>query len=562
MENKLNIKLLESKRKDYKNILLARTSPHKDLIVNRDVLVCCGTGCESSKSEKIYNNLIEEINKNNISDKVKVIKTGCFGFCEQGPIVKIMPDKVFYVKVTPDDVKEIVDKQLVKNETVDRLLYTEQQTERNFDKEIDFYDKQMRVVLRNCGLINPEVIEEYIANDGYAALAKVLSGMTSDDVIEELKNSQLRGRGGAGFPTWMKWNNTKIVKNEKKYIVCNGDEGDPGAYMDRSILEGDPHSIIEAMTICGYTVGAQKGYFYIRAEYGLAINRVKIALKQAYEKGLLGKNILGTDFSFDIDIRLGAGAFVCGEETALLSSIEGKRGTPKPRPPYPSVKGLFGYPTIINNVETLANIPVIITRGSSWFASIGTENSKGTKVFALTGKVNISGLIEVPMGTTIREIVYDIGKGIPDNKKVKGIQTGGPSGGVIPEKFFDTKVDYESLMGLGSMMGSGGMIVIDEDDSIVDFCKFYLGFCVDESCGKCTSCRIGGTLMYKILERMEKKRGKEGDIERLYDLAFGVKNGSLCGLGQSASNPVISTLKYFREEYEDAIFKKTVKGKE
>ncbi|MDO9153623.1 MAG: NADH-quinone oxidoreductase subunit F, partial [Paludibacter sp.] len=438
---------------------------------------------------------------------------------------------------------------------VERLLYPEQQQHKKFEKEIDFYDKQMRLVLRNCGVINPEIIDEYIGNDGYLALEKVLRGMSSSEVINELKNAGLRGRGGAGFPTWQKWAIASKVTSEQKYIICNGDEGDPGAYMDRSILEGDPHAVIEALTIGGYTIGATQGYFYIRAEYGLAIKRIQTALKQAYEFGFLGKNILGTDFSFDLEIRLGAGAFVCGEETALIASIEGLRGTPKPRPPFPTVKGLFGMPTVINNVETLANIPQIIDKGGKWFSGIGTETSKGTKVFALTGKVNVSGLIEVPMGTTLREIVFDIGGGISNGKKVKAIQTGGPSGGMISEKYFDTPVDFESLKKLNSMMGSGGMIVIDEDDSMVELTRFYLGFSVDESCGKCAPCRIGGYQMMVILDRLVKGRGKEDDIEKLRDIGFAMQKASLCGLGQTAPNPVLSALKEFESEFTSRIKK-------
>jgi len=469
-----------------------------------------------------------------------------------------MPDRAFYVRVEPSDVDEIMSEHIGKNQKVERLLYPEQQLEKNFDKEIDFYDKQMRVVLRNCGVINPERIEEYIANDGYKAIEKVLNGMTPQDVINELKTSGLRGRGGAGFPTWQKWTFAGNTKSNQKYIICNGDEGDPGAYMDRSILEGDPHAVIEALTIGGYTIGATQGYFYIRAEYGLAIKRLQIALNQAYEHGLLGDNILGTGFSFNLEIRLGAGAFVCGEETALIASIEGERGTPRPRPPFPAVKGLFGKPTVINNVETLANIAQIIEKGGNWFNKIGTDNSKGTKVFALTGKVNVSGLIEVPMGTTLREIVFDIGKGIANGKKVKAIQTGGPSGGMISEKDFDTAVDFESLKRLNSMMGSGGMIVIDEDDSMVELAKFYLGFSVDESCGKCAPCRIGGYQMLTILERLSKGRGKEDDIEKLRDIGHTMQRASLCGLGQTAPNPVISALNAFESEFTSRI-KKPVK---
>ncbi len=545
---KLNLKTLEAFRSINSELLEVRLHPEKKTD-KLHLLVCSGTGCEANKGDVIYKNLLSKVADNKLGEKVSIVKTGCFGFCEQGPIIKVMPDRSFYVRVEPGDVDEIFDKHLIKGQKVERLLYPEQQKNKDFTKEIDFYDKQMRVVLRNCGVINPEIIDEYIANDGYKAIEKVLKGMKSTDVIEELKKSGIRGRGGAGFPTWQKWSFASQQKNEQKYIICNGDEGDPGAYMDRSILEGDPHAVIEAMVIAGYTIGANQGYFYIRAEYGLAIKRIQIALQQAYEYGFLGKNILGSDFSFELDIRLGAGAFVCGEETALIASIEGTRGTPKPRPPFPTVKGLFGKPTVINNVETLGNIAQIINKGGDWFNKIGTENSKGTKVFALTGKVNVSGLIEVPMGTTLREIVFDIGGGIANGKKVKAIQTGGPSGGMISEKYFDTPVDFESLKKLNSMMGSGGMIVIDEDDSMVELSRFYLGFSVDESCGKCAPCRIGGYQMLVILDRMVKGRGKEDDIQKLRDIGLAMQKASLCGLGQTAPNPVISALNEFESEF-------------
>lgn len=518
------------------------------------VLVCGGTACESSKSDEIVRNLKEHVKVNGIEDEVLVIKTGCFGFCAQGPVVKVMPDHTFYIHVTPSDAQEIVELHFVKGQRVERILYPEQKGVRDTKKDISFYAKQSKIVLKNCGMIDPENINEYIGNGGYKALSKAISVMSKEEIIEELKKSQLRGRGGAGFPVWRKWDFTRSAAGDRKYIVCNGDEGDPGAYMDRSILEGDPHAIIEAMAIAGYTVGANKGYFYIRAEYGLAIDRVNIALEQAYEKGFLGKNILGTDFSFDLDIRLGAGAFVCGEETALLASIEGQRGTPRPRPPFPAVKGLFNCPTVINNVETLGNITAIINKGGDWFSSIGTEDSKGTKVFALTGSVNVSGLVEVPMGTTIREIVYDIGGGIPENKRVKGVQTGGPSGGIIPESEFDIPIDYKSLVDLGSMMGSGGMIVIDEGQSMVDFARFYLGFCVDESCGKCAPCRIGGKQLLGLLNKFSRKRAKQGDIEKINEISLSMKKASLCALGGTAPNPVLSTIKHFEKEYTDGIF--------
>ena len=518
------------------------------------ILVCGGTACESNKSDEIVKLLKEHAEKNGIADKVVVVKTGCFGFCSQGPVVKIMPGRVFYTHVKPEHAKDMIEKHILKNELLLRILYKEQREHRDFSKEINFYQKQKRVVLKNCGIIDPENIDEYIGNDGYKALSKVLFEMSPDDVVKEMEISGLRGRGGAGFPTWKKWSFTKSVQSDLKYVVCNADEGDPGAYMDRSILEGDPHSVIEAMTIAGYAIGASKGYLYIRAEYGLAVDRVKIALQQAYDYGLLGENILGSNFSFDLDIRLGAGAFVCGEETALLASIEGNRGTPRPRPPFPAVKGLFEKPTVINNVETFANVTAIINNGGSWFASIGTENSKGTKVFALTGNVNVSGLVEVPMGTTIREIIFDIGGGIPNDKFVKGVQTGGPSGGIIPEELFGTHIDFDNLVKLGSMMGSGGMIVIDEDNNMVDFAKFYLGFCVDESCGKCVPCRVGGMQMLKILEKFTKKRAKEDDIQKLRDIALTMKKASLCALGSTAANPVMSTLKHFEDEYKAGIF--------
>ena len=467
------------------------------------VLVCGGTGCEAAKSDQIFKNLIHECEHQGVKDKVQVVKTGCFGFCEQGPIVKVLPEESFYVQVTPEDAKEIVSEHLVKGREVTRLLYNKAESKKRAQiDEMDFYQKQFRVVLRNCGLIDPEQINEYLARDGYVALEKVLFEMKPDDIIEELKKSGLRGRGGAGFPTWMKWNFTKQVEDDQKYVVCNADEGDPGAYMDRSTLEGDPHSILEAMTIAGYTVGANYGYIYIRAEYPLAIRRLKIAMEQAREYGVLGDNILGSGFNFDIEIRLGAGAFVCGEETALLRSIEGERGMPTPRPPFPATKGVFDQPTVINNVETWANVPIIVMKGGDWFSKIGTEDSKGTKVFALTGKIRNSGLVEVPMGTTLREIVFDIGGGIPNGKEFKAVQTGGPSGGVITKDYLDTPIDYVHLKELGSIMGSGGMIVMDEDDCMVDVSKFYLGFTVDESCGKCAPCRVGGRTLYNILDRI------------------------------------------------------------
>ena len=514
------------------------------------ILVCGVTACESSRADQIYQNLIEECKAQGVADEVQIVKTGCFGFCEQGPIVKILPEDSFYVKVKPEDAKELVSEHVIKGREVARLLYDKESSRKHAKVEdIKFYQKQFRIVLRNCGFIDPENIDEYIAREGYQALEKALFEMTGEDIIEELKTAGLRGRGGAGFPTWMKWNFSRQAANDTKYVVCNADEGDPGAYMDRSTLEGDPHSVLEAMTICGKTIGANKGFIYIRAEYPLAIHRLEIAMKQAREYGLLGSNILGSGFDFDIEIRLGAGAFVCGEETALLHSIEGHRGMPTPRPPFPAVKGLWGKPTVINNVETWANIPVIITKGGNWFNKIGTADSKGTKVFALTGKIRNSGLVEVPMGTTLREIIYDIGGGIANNKKFKAVQTGGPSGGVITEDDLDTPIDFGSLVRIGSMMGSGGMIVMDEDDCIVDVAKFYLNFTVDESCGKCAPCRIGGKSLCNILEKITIGNGTMKDFETLETIGEAMKKGSLCALGQTAPNPVLSTIKHFKDEY-------------
>ncbi len=475
--------------------------------------------------------------------KVLIVRAADLGIYGKGLVVKIWPKNLYYVNVKEEDIPEIIEKSIIGDEIIDRLLFYPEA-------------KQVRVVLRNCGIIDPEEIDEYISRDGYAGLEKVLFSMKPEDVIQELKISGLRGRGGGGFPTWMKWNFARGVESDQKYIICNADEGDPGAYMDRSVLEGDPHSVIEGMIIAGYAVGASKGYIYIRAEYPLAIQRVQKAIEQAYDYGLLGEYILGSGFGFDVEIRLGAGAFVCGEETALIASIEGKRGTPRPRPPYPSIKGLWGKPTVINNVETLANVPVIMLRGGRWFAGIGTETSKGTKVFALTGKVRNSGLIEVPMGTTLREIVVDIGGGIVGGKKIKAVQTGGPSGGVIPESLLDTPVDYENLQKLGSIMGSGGMIVMSEEDCMVDISKFYLKFCVDESCGKCAPCRIGGTQLLGLLEKITAGEGEESDLEKISLICKAMQKASLCGLGQTAPNPVISTMRYFPEEYEEHVKEK------
>jgi len=517
------------------------------MAIKNYVMVCGGTGCESSRADDIYKALLAEAEAQGVKDETQIVKTGCFGFCEKGPIVKILPDEHFYVEVKPEDSKEIIAETIVKGRGVARLQYKDES--RNNATDIKFYHKQLRIVLRNCGLINPEDINEYIARDGYAALEKVLFEMSGDDVIEEMKKSGLRGRGGAGFPSWMKWNFTKQVENETKYIVCNADEGDPGAYMDRSVLEGDPHSVLEAMTIAGKTVGASRGFIYIRAEYPLAIERLETAMAQSRELGLLGDDILGSGFNFDIEIRLGAGAFVCGEETALLQSIEGSRGMPVPKPPFPAVEGLFKEPTVINNVETWANIPVILTKGGDWFAQYGTEDSRGTKVFALTGKIQNSGLVEVPMGTTLRDIIYDIGGGIPNGKKFKAVQTGGPSGGMITEEHLDTPIDFGNLIKIGSMMGSGGMIVMDEDDCIVDVTKFYMDFCVEESCGKCAPCRIGTSKIMDILEKITSGKGTPEDIPNMKKIAQAMTKASLCMLGGSAGNPVLSSIKNFEEEY-------------
>ena len=522
------------------------------MAVKNYILVCGGTACESSKATEIYNALASEAKAQGVADDVQIVKTGCFGFCEKGPIVKILPEEAFYVEVVPEDAKEIISESIVKGRMVERLLYVDEDEQKKDDFDIEnikFYQKQVRIVLRNCGFIDPEKIDEYIAREGYAALEKVLFDMSPDDVINELKESGLRGRGGAGFPTWMKWNFTKGAENDQKYIVCNADEGDPGAYMDRSTLEGDPHSVLEAMTIAGYAVGADKGVIYIRAEYPLAIERLEIAIGQAREYGLLGNDILGSGFNFDFEIRLGAGAFVCGEETALLRSIEGNRGMPTPKPPFPAVEGLWGKPTVINNVETWANIPMIILKGGEWFRSIGTERSSGTKVFALTGKINNSGLVEVPMGTTLREIVFDIGGGIRGGKAFKAVQTGGPSGGVITSEFLDTPIDFDQLTAIGSMMGSGGMIVMDEDDCIIDVAKFYQEFCVEESCGKCAPCRIGTRKLYDILDKISKGKGTHKDLENLETIGSAMKKAALCGLGQTAPNPILSSMKYFKDEY-------------
>lgn len=515
------------------------------------IMVCGGTGCVSSESLEIVEKFKAKLSASGYEKEVEVIKTGCFGFCGQGPIVKIHPDNVFYVKVGLSDVGEIVDEHIIKGRTVSRLLYHEPETQRKLPKHDDmrFYKKQYRIALRNCGLINPEDVNEYIAFNGYEALGRALTEYTPDKVLEILKASGLRGRGGGGFSTGLKWELTRKSVADQKYIICNADEGDPGAFMDRSILEGDPHSVIEAMAIAGYAIGASEGIVYIRAEYPLAIKRLEVALGQAREYGFLGKEIFGTPFHFDIKIKLGAGAFVCGEETALIHSVEGNRGEPTKKPPYPSVEGYNGKPTSVNNVETLANVPPILLKGAEWFSSIGTEKSKGTKVFALAGKVNNVGLVEVPMGTTLREIIYDIGGGIIGGKKFKAVQTGGPSGGVITAADLDTPIDYESLKAIGSMMGSGGMIVMDEDDCMVNIAKFYLEFTQDESCGKCTPCRLGTKRMFEILDKITKGEGTMEDIEKLRTLGKTVKESALCGLGQTAPNPILSTLEYFYDEY-------------
>ena len=518
------------------------------------VLVCGGTACCSGGADKIIEAFANELEAAGLKEKVQVVTTGCLGFCEQGPIVKILPQGTFYVQVKAEDVKEIVAEHLVKGRVVQRLCYDPEQAKKLVaEANIPFYQKQYRIVLRNCGVIDPEKIEDYIARDGYKAIEKVLFEMTPEQVVDEMLKSGLRGRGGAGFPTGMKWKFAQQQPKGQKYMVCNADEGDPGAYMDRSTLEGDPHSILEAMTIAGYAIGASKGFIYIRAEYPLAIHRLQVAIGQAHELGLLGDDILGSGFSFDIELRFGAGAFVCGEETALLQSIEGNRGMPKPRPPFPAVKGLWGRPTVINNVETLANIPVIINKGADWFSKIGTATTKGTKVFALTGKVNNSGLIEVPMGTTLREIIFDIGGGIRGGHQFKAAQTGGPSGGIIPPQFLDTPIDYESLAKIGSIMGSGGLIVMDETDCVVDIAKFYLDFTVDESCGKCAPCRIGGRKLLNYLKKITDGRGTEQDIKDMEAICDAMNKASLCGLGQTASNPVRSTLRYFMDEYMEHI---------
>lgn len=522
------------------------------------ILVCGGTGCRASESDVIVANLKQELLENNLDKEVQVIMTGCFGFCEKGPIVKVMPDNTFYVQVRPDDVKEIVAEHIIKGRKVNRLLYSDPNRKVHISdsKHMEFYKKQIRIALRNCGFINPENIDEYIARDGYQALGKVLTEMTPLQVADEMKRSGLRGRGGGGFPTGLKWELAAKNKADQKYVVCNADEGDPGAFMDRSILEGDPHSIVEAMAICGYTIGATKGLVYIRAEYPLAIHRLRVAIEQAREYGLLGKNIMGVGFDFDIDIRYGAGAFVCGEETALIHSMEGLRGEPTVKPPFPAESGYRSKPTNVNNVETFASVPVIILNGAEWFAKIGTEKSKGTKVFALAGKINNVGLIEVPMGTTLREVIFEIGGGIKNGKKFKAVQTGGPSGGCLTEKHLDTPIDFDNLIAVGSMMGSGGMIVMDEDDCMVAVAKFFLDFTVEESCGKCAPCRIGNKRLHELLDRITRGSGTMEDLERLHNLSLVIKDTSLCGLGQTSPNPILSTLENFYNEYVDHVAEK------
>ncbi len=515
------------------------------------LLICGGTGCKASESDEIKKRFIQLLDELGLDDEVQVLTTGCFGFCEKGPIVKVLPDNTFYVQVTPHDVLEIVEEHVVKGRVVKHLLYTDPKVEKHISdsKHMDFYKKQIRIALRNCGFINPENIEEYIARDGYLALGNCLTQKTPEQVIGEIKDSGLRGRGGGGFPTGLKWEITRNVSSDQKYVVCNADEGDPGAFMDRSILEGDPHSVIEAMAICGYCIGADIGLVYIRAEYPLAIHRLQVAIGQAEQYGLIGDDIMGTGFNFKIEIRYGAGAFVCGEETALIHSMEGMRGEPTVKPPFPSVSGYMGKPTNVNNVETFANIPVILNKGAAWFSSIGTEKSKGTKVFALAGKINNVGLIEVPMGTTLREVIYDIGGGIKSGKAFKAVQTGGPSGGCLTEKHLDIPIDYDNLLAAGSMMGSGGMIVMDEDNCMVSIAKFYLDFTLEESCGKCTPCRIGNKRLYEILDKITQGKGTPDDIGKLKELGTVIKDTALCGLGQTSPNPVLSTIANFEDEY-------------
>ena len=532
-------------------------------MIRSHVLICGGTGCTSSGSVAVHEKFEQELKANGLENEIKLVQTGCFGLCALGPVVIVYPEGTFYSRVTADDIPEIVSEHLLKGRPVQRLVYDETDGAKTDDQPValsdtSFYKKQKRVALRNCGVIDPENIEEYIGTGGYQGLGKVLTEMTPEEVIDTILASGLRGRGGAGFPTGQKWKlaRTLVQDGGQKYVCCNADEGDPGAFMDRSILEGDPHALIEAMAIAGYAIGADQGYVYVRAEYPIAVQRLQVAIDQAKEYGLLGDDIFGTGFKFNLELRLGAGAFVCGEETALMTSIEGKRGEPRPRPPFPAVKGLFGRPTVLNNVETYANIPQIIVNGADWFASMGTEKSKGTKVFALGGKIHNTGLVEVPMGTTLREIIEEIGGGIPNGKKFKAAQTGGPSGGCIPAHLIDTPIDYDNLLAIGSMMGSGGLIVMDEDNCMVDIAKFFLEFTVDESCGKCTPCRVGTKRLYEILDRITKGQGKLEDIDKLEELCHYIKSSALCGLGQTAPNPVLSTLMYFKDEYIEHIVDK------
>lgn len=515
------------------------------------ILICRGTACVSAESREVQTEMENQLQKKDLAEQVRVVHTGCFGFCARGPVMVLLPQGTLYCEVRVEDVAEIIERHVIAGQVIERLLYRNPQTEKYIEKidEIDFFRHQVRIALRNCGHINPDDIDEYIAKDGYQALGQVVTESTPEDVVNSIKKSGLRGRGGGGFPTGLKWELARKSIGDLKYVICNADEGDPGAFMDRSILEGDPHSIIEAMAIAGYAIGARQGFVYVRAEYAIAVERLTTAINQARAKGLLGKSLFESNFNFDIDLRLGAGAFVCGEETALITSIEGNRGEPRPRPPFPAQRGLWGKPTLINNVETLANIPAIILNGAEWFAGFGTEKSKGTKVFAIAGKIVNTGLIEVPMGISLKKIIFDIGGGIPEGREFKAAQTGGPSGGCIPVSLVDTLIDYDSLLQIGSMMGSGGLIIMDDRDCMVDIAKFYLEFTCDESCGKCTPCRVGTKRMLEILERITEGRGREEDIDLLQELGHGIKETSLCGLGQSAPNPVLSTLRYFEDEY-------------
>lgn len=548
----INIDEIRNRKKEDLAIRIDKNATPSEKGGRMHILVCGGTGCTSSDSVPIYEGFRKLVDDNGLSDEIKIVKTGCFGLCAQGPIVMFYPDNLMYMQVSPDDVGEIFESHVLEGRPVTRLLAVTEDENGNLKnalETVDFFSRQYRVALRNCGVINPEDIDEYIAREGYQALKKAVTEMEPEDVIEEITAAGLRGRGGAGFPTGKKWSFAAGVKSHEKYVCCNADEGDPGAFMDRSVLEGDPHAVIEAMAIAAYAIGANQGYIYVRVEYPIAVERLTIALKQAREYGLIGSEIFGTDFDFELDLRLGAGAFVCGEETALMTSVEGKRGEPRPRPPFPAIEGLFGKPTILNNVETYANVPQIILKGHEWFAGIGTEGSHGTKVFAVGGKIENTGLVEIPMGTTLREIIYDIGGGIPGGKKFKAAQTGGPSGGCIPASHIDTPIDFESLTALGSMMGSGGLIVMDEDTCMVDIARFFLEFTVDESCGKCPTCRIGTRRMLDIILKITEGKGTLEDLDKLENLANVIKEGSLCGLGQTAPNPVLSTMKYFRDEY-------------